>query len=132
SKVRLCLFGAAVSCLAVQNTAFAQAPTSVQPGILTKSLERPDRDRARLEDTMIIPKEDTAPAQGSTQKVFTLNSVELEGSAAYDVSEFSAIFAPYIGQEVSFADLNAIAQGMTRKYREDGYIFSRVILPPQK
>lgn len=108
----------------------AQVPPSAQPGIVTRSLEQPDRARARLEETMVIPKEDQAPAQGSTEKVFVLNSVVLDGSSVYTADDFATIYKPYLGQKVSFSDLNAIAQGMTRKYREDGFVFSRAVLPP--
>lgn len=56
----------------------------------------------------------------------------VEGSTVYDEGDFAKIVAEFKGKEVSFADLSRITNNMTRKYREDGYIFSRVVLPPQK
>ena len=113
------------------NTAFAQVPPSAEPGIVTRNLEAPDRTRSRFEDMVVVPDMDEARAKGSTKKVFVLKGVVLETSTSYKTEDFGKIYGPYIGQEVSFADINTIAHGMTRKYREDGYIFSRVVLPPQ-
>lgn len=78
-----------------------------------------------------MPGLDQAQAEGSTSKVFTLKGIVLDKSSVYRTEDFDKVYGPFVGQPVSFADLNAIAHGMTRKYREDGYIFSRVILPPQ-
>lgn len=127
----ICGFGVFFVLFIIAGDAFAQVPPSAEPGIITKSLERPDRARSRIEDTIVVPDMDEAKAKGSTKKIFVLNSVVLEGSSVYKSEDFAKIYGPYIGQQVSFADLNAIAHGMTRKYREDGYIFTRVILPPQ-
>ena len=69
---------------------------------------------------------------GSTKKVFTLTDVVVDGSTVYDADDFSDIVDEYKGEQVSFADLNRIAASMTRKYREDGYVFSRVVMQPQK
>jgi hemolysin activation/secretion protein len=113
------------------HTAAAQVPPSAQPGIVTRNLEQPDRSRSRLEDTIVVPDMDEARAKGSTKKIFALKEIVLDNSSAYKTEDFKSVYGPYIGQDVSFADLNAIAQGMTRKYREDGFIFSRIVLPPQ-
>jgi len=107
-------------------------PTSTEPGAVIKSLEQKDRPNSHLDDIVNVPKMDEKAAGVSTKKMFELHEVVLDHAAAYKSQEFKSIYAPYIGQKVSFADLNAIAFAMTRKYREDGYIFSRVIVPPQK
>lgn len=122
----------AISLLVGIQSTHAQVPPSAEPGIVTRSLEQPDRTRSRIEDTVVLPKLDRETAQGSTKKIFVLKGVILDSSTVYNTEDFKQVYGPYIGQSVSFADLNAIAIGMTRKYREDGYIFSRVILPPQK
>lgn len=113
-------------------TATAQVPTSADPGIIGRHLESPTRGASRLEDTIVIPEDSAEAALGSDQKVFVLKSIVLEGASVYTAEDFAEIYEPYIGQKVSFADLNQITRSMTRKYREDGYIFSRIILPPQK
>lgn len=110
----------------------ANVPTSTQPGILGRSLESDDRGRIGSGGNIVLPQMEEDAIDGSTEKVFTLTDVVIEGSTVYDRDDLAPVFDEFIGQPVSFSDLNRIASGLTRKYREDGYIFSRVILPPQK
>jgi hemolysin activation/secretion protein len=109
----------------------AQVPSSADPGFVIRSLEEEERQPARLEETVTVPPE-TAGKGLSTEKAFTLKGVVLEGSSSYGAADLSPLYSDFIGQPVSFADLSTIAQRVTRKYREDGYVFSRAVLPPQK
>lgn len=131
-RLRAAACGFALSFFAFTLDAQAQVPPSAEPGIVTRSLESPDRSRQRLDDSITLPKMDDPKIEGSTEKVFVLNDVILDDASAYKIDDFKEITKQYVGQSVSFADLSALAAAMTRKYREDGYIFSRVILPPQK
>lgn len=102
-----------------------------EPGVIMRGLEEEKRAPSRLEETVVVPKEEAGKSI-STQKVFVLKSVVLEGTIVYRGVDLTPVYKDMLGQQVSFADLNAIAQRVTRKYREDGYIFSRAVLPPQK
>ncbi len=120
------------ACVVMPLAAQAQSvPTSAQSGIVIRNLET----------GMQMPKSDASvveyagPESGgkfSEDKVFVLNGVMLDGSSVYTPEQVSAFAAKYMGQQVSFADLNRIAQSITLEYRADGYMFSRVILPPQE
>jgi hemolysin activation/secretion protein len=112
---------------------FAQnVPQSVNPGVVTRGLDR-EAERPSQLDGSITVRDDDAPAQTlSTEKVFTLQSVVVENSTVYQQSDIDVLLAQYLGQEASFADLDAITREVTRKYRADGYVFSRAVLPPQK
>lgn len=112
--------------------ALAQIPPSTEPGTVIKRFEEKERQRRPLDEIVTVPKMDEAATGVSDEKIFELKTVMLDRSAAYEAADFEPLYRKYIGQKVSFADLNAIARDMTRKYREDGYIFSRVIVPPQK
>ncbi|MBI2234505.1 MAG: ShlB/FhaC/HecB family hemolysin secretion/activation protein [Micavibrio aeruginosavorus] len=105
-------------------------PPSAEPGIVTRSIEEERRAPSRFEGAVTLGAEEAVEGL-SAEKVFTLQSVVLDGGSVYDQKAIDAVAADYIGQMVSFADLNAIGQRLTRKYRDDGYVFSRVILPPQ-
>ncbi len=118
--------------IALPAIASAQVPTSADPGIISRSLEREDRNRGALDGNIVLPQMKDEAIEGSTEKVFTLSNVVVEGSTVYDQDDFAKIVGEFKGKEVSFADLSRITNNMTRKYREDGYIFSRVVLPPQK
>ena len=63
---------------------------------------------------------------------FTLASLRLEGCTVFNERELLAPYAALNGTQVSFAAVNKIAAELTRKYRDAGYLLSRVLLPPQK
>ena len=129
---RLCSVLLAGTIFATPVAASAQVPTSADPGIVSRSLEREDRNRGTLDGNIVLPQMEDQVIEGSTEKVFKLTDVTVEDSTVYDQADFNKIIGEFKGQDVSFSDLSRITNNMTRKYREDGYIFSRVILPPQK
>ncbi|MFA7275313.1 MAG: ShlB/FhaC/HecB family hemolysin secretion/activation protein [Pseudobdellovibrionaceae bacterium] len=72
----------------------------------------------------------TAPA-GAEKLTFTLEGIELEGMSVYSTKEITPLYANKINQKISLADVYAIAAQMTAKYRNDGYILTQVVVPPQ-
>ena len=120
------------SCIISTTTAMAQVPTTADPGIILRDLEQGDRAPSRLEDTITYGEDAVSDKKLSQEKMFTLQSIQLKGSTVYQQNTMNELASEYIGQPVSFADLNTIALNITRRYRNDGYMFSRVILPPQE
>ena len=92
-----------------------------QPG-LPEPLSRPEErpDSPELE----------AP-EGAELQTFVLNGGGVEGSTVFSQADFQPLFADRIGQSVSLADIFAIANQATALYRNNGYILSRVVVPPQ-
>ena len=62
---------------------------------------------------------------------FTLKQVDFAGNTAYSAQALAAPSAALIGREVSLADVFRLADELTLMYRNDGYVLSRVIVPPQ-
>jgi hemolysin activation/secretion protein len=60
---------------------------------------------------------------------FLLGSLSVEGATIFAETELTAPYQALLGQEISFARLDGIAGEMTRKYREAGYLLSRVVVP---
>lgn len=71
-----------------------------------------------------------APA-GAESVRFTLQNLDLQGASAYKEGQLRPIYADKIGQRISLADLYDIAARMTNKYRNDGYILTQIVVPPQ-
>lgn len=69
--------------------------------------------------------------EGAEQIFLTLDSIELEGVTAYDIKELRPVYESKLGQNVSLADIYGISTALTSKYRNDGYILTQVIVPPQ-
>ena len=111
---------------------WAVVPTSAQPGVIMRGLEKNNPDRAPTDGAIIVPGEKSSGKKLSAKKEFVLKEVVLDKPNIYSPDVLRGMYGDLIGQKVSFADLNEIAQRVTKKYREDGYIFSRAVLPPQK
>lgn len=62
---------------------------------------------------------------------FFLSGIRLDGVTAYPQGELEAVYKDRIGATVTLADLYGIASALTRKYRNDGYILTQVVVPPQ-
>ncbi|MGQ0527368.1 MAG: ShlB/FhaC/HecB family hemolysin secretion/activation protein [Alphaproteobacteria bacterium] len=62
---------------------------------------------------------------------FVLQELEVEGFEAYSDAQLRPLYADKIGTEISLADLYDIANQITLKYRNDGYLLTQVVVPPQ-
>lgn len=134
SKKYLAFFTAIATgvCFINVTSTYAQVPSTADPGVIIRDLGAEPRVPSRLDETIMFDEADAADKSLSTEKVFTLQSVQLDGSTIYDQATIDGLTVNYIGQPVSFADLNAITQNITRQYRADGYLFSRAVLSPQE
>ena len=63
---------------------------------------------------------------------FNLSKITLTGNKVYSTAELSKIYAKYEHRTISVADLFTITQEITNYYRNNGYILTRAILPPQR
>lgn len=72
-----------------------------------------------------------APA-GAENMTFRLDRLTVSGVTVYSDAQLQAIYADKLGTTITLADLYMIASDLTRKYRNDGYILSQVVVPPQE
>lgn len=107
-------------------------PSSAQPGIVIKGVEGKKRPQTRIDGELVKPEKAATGAEESGKKMFTLNRVIVEGSTVYKQEDIDVIVKDRIGKKASFGDLSSIADMITARYRQDGYILSKAILPPQK
>jgi hemolysin activation/secretion protein len=68
---------------------------------------------------------------GADDVRLALTEINLEGATAYDASALAPLWQALLGREVSLAELYEVAAAITIKYRNDGYILSRAIVPAQ-
>lgn len=81
-----------------------------------------------IEDT-VAP--DTLPPQAGDQTQFSIEIIEVVGNSVLNDAEIAAITDPLVGQAVTLADLNQVAEAITQLYLAQGYITSRAVLPEQ-
>ena len=107
-------------------------PTPVDPSILIQQLELEEPEPQAGGEMITLPEGEQPALEGGGDKLFVLRQIVLDGSGVYGPEDIQPILEQYIGQEVSLADLNIIARALTLKYRQDGYVMSLVVVPPQE
>lgn len=79
-----------------------------------------------------VPQAPAAEAPVGADKVnFVLKKVEIQGATAFPASELQAAHAALIGKEISVADAFKIANDIELRYRNAGFVTSRVMVPEQ-
>jgi hemolysin activation/secretion protein len=82
-----------------------------------------------------VPGSQLSPGVGSSSARLQVNAVRVErvafrGNRALHVSALQAVAAPYLGRELSGADIEELKNALTRRYTDHGYINSAVVLDP--
>jgi hemolysin activation/secretion protein len=74
---------------------------------------------------------EAAPPGGGAQIKLTIRQLELDGVTAYTHGELDPLYRPLIGRTVALADVFEAAARIQARYRRDGYILTRVVVPEQ-
>lgn len=133
---RLVFAGLTASAL-VLGTVGAFAQVEQQTGVADPSrageeLKQPDL-APRVEPDVRVKQAAPINAPAGAENVkFTLNGITFEGVSVYSDSELKSVFGGDIGKTISLADLYTIANKLTLKYRNEGYILTQVVVPPQE
>lgn len=62
---------------------------------------------------------------------FVLRGLTIENATIYSEAEFRQIYEPFLRTNVTLGGLREIANRIENLYRRDGYVATRVIIPPQ-
>ena len=108
---------------AAQSTA---SPSRIQDQLLDRDVLKPSGPPVKVRDLVL----QDMPANAENIK-FTLNQIIFDGVGVYNESDVRPLYADKLGTKVSLAEVYGIASAMTNKYRNDGYILTQVIIPPQ-
>lgn len=69
--------------------------------------------------------------EGADGIALVLKAIEIEGLTVYSAAEMLPLYQDMLGKSVTLAEVFGIADRMTAKYRNDGYILTQVVIPPQ-
>lgn len=75
------------------------------------------------------PAATTPPVGGPS---FVLKGVRFSGSTRFTDDALQALVADHVGQAVTLADLEALAERVTERYRQDGYLLAQAVVPVQE
>ena len=133
-KRRICALFAGVALSVLSPQVQAQTPPSlpgsVSPGRIPSQIPLPQAPQLSLPEIVVPPPSQTVP-KGATGAKFTLNDVIISGATVYPPSLFKSLYSGSIGKPVSVADLYAWAERISERYRKDGYILSKAVVPAQ-
>ena len=72
------------------------------------------------------------PPEGSKSMVMKLTDVRITGMTIFNKDDIKGIYAPFIGREITLDTVWLLADQLTTRYRDAGYLLSRAIVPEQK
>ena len=134
---RALVFAGALLSMAVLNALQSNAqtpptalPPSVEPGRLQQQLQPPTQPGAPPAITLPASPT-TAPPPNAANIRLQVQAIDVQGSTVYPPGELQALTAPYTNRTISVADLFQLADEITAKYRNDGYVLSRAVIPAQ-
>jgi hemolysin activation/secretion protein len=125
--------GLLLSTLAGISQALAQQAN--QPGFDPRQTEKyfdtQSNQQSRSRTPVQLPALGRSEVGADTRPQFVLRSVSISGADAIAHDRIVSTYQPYLGKQVSQADLAAIVGAISDLYRSTGYHLSRAIIPPQ-
>ena len=80
----------------------------------------------------VISLPSTVAPEGAEKLKVVVRGVRIIGSTIYSAEDLEPLYADLIGREVAVTAIYDVAQRITAKYGNDGYVLSRAIVPPQE
>jgi hemolysin activation/secretion protein len=95
-----------------------------------RQFQRPPEPSARP-GAVLIPEAGQAPPQNAESVKIVLKQLLIDGVTAYRPDTLHATYANHLEKEVTLEEIYRIAERLTARYRNDGYILSQVVVPVQ-
>lgn len=121
-----------------RDVARAQVFAQQRPGEVIQQIER-DRRQQELQTkeqqppkpVVIEEKKEARPPAGAIEKIL-VKKIRVEGNTLLNQNEIDPIVAPYEGKELSLEDMRNVADLITAKYRDKGYLIVYAFVPQQE
>lgn len=113
--------------------AHAQAPLPgpAEPGQIPRRLEPQPEIRPPVRPIERLERDAARPPANAAEIRFVLRGVIVEGATVYRPDEFLPLYESMLAKDISLLDIYILADQISAKYRNDGYILSQAIVPPQ-
>lgn len=114
--------------------ASAQAPNNnADPGQIRRRIEETRPKPVEKQPAPVEILEEPAPAAGAkAEPSFVLTAVVIQGNTVFAPGELARLYEDFLVRSVTLVEVQEIAQRITKKYQDAGYILSRAIVPPQE
>ncbi|MEP4486888.1 MAG: POTRA domain-containing protein [Halioglobus sp.] len=133
ARFRSTAFLVVTSLLIFAQATYAQRiPGTIRPGQIERQFEGRKSPQAvepaqKGRKEMPLPQ---TPAGADEIRLF-VKDIQLDGATVYATGDLRHLYQEQLGKELTLADIYAIANSVTRKYRGDGYVISQVMVPEQ-
>jgi hemolysin activation/secretion protein len=71
------------------------------------------------------------PGQDDPNLKFKVDRIEVVGSTVFKPEDFTPVTSPYIGRELTFAELLQVKDAVTKLYTDKGYVTTGALITPQ-
>lgn len=126
----------------ISNVGFAATPppevipSSVNPGVIGSDLQAKQVMTLKATSPRPLPPPEEEKKEGTlgseaTKIKFKLTKIILEDNKVYSDAQLSTLYQDKMGKVITVAELQDIVKSLTNYYRNNGYILSRAIIPPQ-
>ncbi|MDD9900891.1 MAG: ShlB/FhaC/HecB family hemolysin secretion/activation protein [Alphaproteobacteria bacterium] len=125
--------GVFLTAIAVPGMAWAQAvPSTAEPSRVERQIAPLPEGPVTVEGEAEVTDRGYADAPAGSEKVkFVLKDVTVDGATAYETAHLRSAYKDMLNEEITLADVYALARRLTVKYRNDGYILTQVVVPEQ-
>jgi len=106
-------------------------PPSEMPGRQRERFVEPPAPLAQPGGPAITLPSTVAP-KGAEKIILRVRGVHIAGATVYSAADLAPLYADLVGEEVPLTAVYELAQRITAKYGNDGYVLSRAIVPPQQ
>lgn len=136
ARVKLCahvaLFALITAPISPAHAQVEDATGTADPSRIGQELIQTD-DLPELSESIEITRPDDIKAPANAENItFVLDTLQIDGVGAYEADDIDYLYRDQLGETISLADVYAIANAMTVKYRNDGFILTQVVVPPQR
>ncbi|MBE9209624.1 ShlB/FhaC/HecB family hemolysin secretion/activation protein [Nostoc sp. LEGE 06077] len=99
------------------------------PPLPSDALPQPS-DKEPLLPPVQLPDQST-PGEDDSSAKFRVDRIEVVGSTVFKPADFAPITAPFIGREVTFAELLQVKEAISKLYTDKGYVTTGALISPQ-
>ena len=109
----------------------APLPPTIEPGRIQERVEPPRPPSRAIELPEMKESAPEAVPDAVRTASILLHEVHIVGATAIPVARLQAAAVPYVEHPITGAEVFELARTLTALYRNEGYILSQVIVPPQ-
>lgn len=105
--------------------------TAQEPGFSPAQVERQLPHAPNGEEAVVEARPPAGEAVAVQAPTFVLAALLVEGATVYDAEALLSTYDRFLGRPVTLRDLEAVAAAITERYRADGYVLVRTVIPAQ-